>query len=66
VRLLSTSAVPSTVNCQQKVHAAHQVLYGNLEQFQVSKEHDSLACAVLQLAGWDLPCLQHVHACSYA
>lgn len=23
-----------TVNCQQKVHAAHQVLYGQLEQFQ--------------------------------
>lgn len=23
-----------TVNCQQKVHAAHQVLYGNLEAFQ--------------------------------
>jgi hypothetical protein len=45
-RMLSTGpcvpalAACSTVNCQQKVHAAHQILYGNLEQFQVSWQPD--------------------------
>lgn len=46
-----------TVNCQQKVHAAHQVLYGNLEQFQVSDPWRSAAAAWVTpsspwLLGW--------------
>jgi hypothetical protein len=40
-----------TVNCQQKVQAAHQVLYGTLESFQVRVCGHAQACAAF------MPCL---------
>lgn len=39
----------STVNCQKKVQAAHQMVYGNLEDFQVwlcDSDSAALAAAI--------------------
>lgn len=44
VRLLAAVAPCSTVNCQAKVQTAHQVLYGNLEDFQKRFQRCLLRC----------------------